>query len=94
MARVVTEALLVLAVAVVQVAIIHQAQVLLALALVALPRVAHVQVEQQLLIRVQAVAVQEIMTLVALEVQVFALLSIGVRTWHTLQKSLTESLLT
>jgi hypothetical protein len=78
------------AVVVAQVATIHQAQVLLVLELVALHRVVRVQVGQQLPIQVQAVAVQETMTLVALVVQVFASLSIGVKTWHTLRKSLTE----
>jgi len=71
-------------------ATIHQAQALLVVELVALHRVVRAQVEQQLPIQVQAVAAQETMTLVALVVQVFASLSIGVKTWHTLRKSLTE----
>jgi hypothetical protein len=82
-------------VAVVDVVVTTQlAPVLMVVVPVAQPRVAQDQVAQLQLTLDQAVVALVTMTLAALAVQVFALLSIGVRTWHTLQKSLTESLLT
>jgi hypothetical protein len=68
---------------------IQQELALLAVALEGLHKVVHDQVAQlwQTLDQVAVVAVTT--TLAAQAVQVFALLSIGVKKWHILHKSLT-----
>ena len=82
-------------VAVVDVVVTTQlAPVLMVVVPEALHKVVHDQVAQLQLTLDQVAVVPVTMTPAAQAVQVSALLSIGVRTWHTLQKSLTESLLT